>query len=851
MKCFFLFCFVLITCLDKTAAQQENNTWAFGYGSGLDFNSGGPVAINTNINAREGTASVSDAGGQLLFYTEGFTVWDRNGNPMPNGTNLTPFATAALPSPTASTTQGALIIPFPGNNSLYYIFSLTCLEAGPSAFRLYYSVVNMNANGGLGDIVTTQKSILVDTLLSERMTAVVGDWCAIWLLTTSSSGPVPVLKAFEITTNGLNLTPVISPAPATALDGAIGVLKVSPNGHRLAATQLGVTNGTTLFDFNNGIATNPRNIQAQGGSYGAAFSPDNSKLYINSIYLAQFDLSSNNTDTIIASRTNLAYSGLSDLKLAPDGKVYFVGSANALSRIPFPNIAGAACGLQPNAVPILGTAGLGLPNIVSVMPVDTVRTSQVINAACFAEEQLLQAQNMSGTWGYLWNNGTTTPMFVADTPGTYWVSYHKSPCILYTDTFKLQFPYGTLPLVQVSANCTGSVNGKAIAIPDAADTNTYTFVWANAAGDTLSLSDSLLMVPGGFYTLHIASLFCDTTFQVHIPDVDFRVAFNSDDMLCEDTDMQLQNTSDSHFTGFTWNFGNGVTSTQVHPVTRYTDPGIYEITLIGRGNICTDTLTKQIIIDPQHTGSFAMDRDSICTGQAITFVVEGDSTLQRLYWTFGDGTDFNTPYESISSHAFDQAGRWWTTLSATYRTCTATLWSDTVHVFALPAVDLGPDTTLCLHGQSFILKNKAPAPAEPCRYSWSNGSTAPALEIIHPGTYTLNISTAPLGCSNGASVEVHKDCYLDIPNVFTPNNDGVNDYFFPRQLLSRSVSQFEMLVYNRWGQIIFHTRENNGRGWDGRFNNVAQPAGVYIYTITATFNGGAQEQYEGNVTLLR
>lgn len=849
MRCFFLSCCALLFCFSKSSAQQ-NNIWAFGYGAGLNFNSGNPVAINTSMNSREGSACVSDASGQLLFYTEGFTVWDKNGNIMSNGTNLTPSVTGALSTPTSSTVQGSLIVPLPGSNNLYYIFSMTCIEAGAAALRLYYSVVDMNANGGLGHIVAGQKSILVDSMLSERMTAVVGDWCSIWLLTSTTSGPA--IKAYEITANGFNPVPLISAmAPGTALEGTVGVLQASPDKHTLAATQLGIVNGTTLFDFNNGLATNPRNIQLQGGAYGAEFSPDNTKLYINSGNIEQFDLSSNNTDTIRASKTNITFSGISYLKLAPDGKIYFPGSAGALSRIPFPNAAGTACGLQANAVPILGATGLGLPNIVPVMPLDTIRTSQVIKANCFATEHMLQALNTTGTWGYLWNNGATTPMFEADTPGTYWISYRKSPCTVYIDTFKLQFPYGTLPELQATANCTGSSNGKAIVIPDPADTNTYSFVWTNTAGDTLSLSDTLPAVTGGLYTVYITSYFCDTTLQVQVPDVDFRVAFNSKDLLCEDTDMQLQNTSDNHFSSFTWDFGNGTTTNLVNPVARYADPGVYEITLSGIGNICRDTLKKQIIIDPQYPGGFLMDRDSICTGQAITFQVTGDSTVARLYWSSGDGTVFNTPYENISSFAFDEAGRWWISLSATYRTCAATLWTDTVHIFALPQVDLGPDTALCLHGRPFTLKNRAPAPEAPCLYAWSDGSTAASLEITHPGAYTLHVSTAPLGCSNAASVEVRKDCYIDIPNVFSPNNDGLNDYFFPRQLLSRSLSQFEMFVYNRWGQVIFHTRESKGRGWDGRFNNVVQPEGVYIYTITATIEGGRQELYNGNVTLLR
>src|SRR5690606_9996975 len=101
------------------------------------------------------------------------------------------------------------------------------------------------------------------------------------------------------------------------------------------------------------------------------------------------------------------------------------------------------------------------------------------------------------------------------------------------------------------------------------------------------------------------------------------------------------------------------------------------------------------------------------------------------------------------------------------------------------------------------------------------------------------------------TIEISKDCYIDIPNAFTPNGDGHNDYFFPRQLLSENVSQFRMQVFNRWGQLIFESDRPDGRGWDGRFNGKAQPTGVYLYRIDVTFSNGSKENYQGNMTLIR
>jgi gliding motility-associated-like protein len=98
---------------------------------------------------------------------------------------------------------------------------------------------------------------------------------------------------------------------------------------------------------------------------------------------------------------------------------------------------------------------------------------------------------------------------------------------------------------------------------------------------------------------------------------------------------------------------------------------------------------------------------------------------------------------------------------------------------------------------------------------------------------------------------VYKDCYVDVPNAFTPDGDGQNDEFFPRQLLSRSVTKFSMQVYNRWGQQVFATTNLAGRGWDGRFNDREQPLGVYIYIIDVSFANDRTEHYQGNVTLIR
>jgi len=252
------------------------------------------------------------------------------------------------------------------------------------------------------------------------------------------------------------------------------------------------------------------------------------------------------------------------------------------------------------------------------------------------------------------------------------------------------------------------------------------------------------------------------------------------------------------------------------------------------------------------SGSFFTQPDSICAGrEAISFYPETDSSALSLHWQFGDGMEMTSGNESVIQHAYEDAGIMPVRMQAHFRICPDTSYTDTVYVYALPKIDLGADTVLCLNGTPILLKNLKASPAGIDHNLWNTGDTTSSLKIIHPGVYRLTVSNKPLGCSNTETVTITKDCYIDIPNAFTPNGDGENDYFFPRQLLSKKVTRFKMQLFNRWGQLIFETNGTNGRGWDGKFNGQAQPEGIYIYLINVTIDDNREEHYGGNVTLIR
>jgi len=89
---------------------------------------------------------------------------------------------------------------------------------------------------------------------------------------------------------------------------------------------------------------------------------------------------------------------------------------------------------------------------------------------------------------------------------------------------------------------------------------------------------------------------------------------------------------------------------------------------------------------------------------------------------------------------------------------------------------------------------------------------------------------------------------LLIPNAFSPNNDGTNDFFKIANFTNQKLIEFK--IFNRWGTILF-TTTNPSSGWDGTYKNKKQPVGVYGYVIRIAYPDDIVDTYKGTLTLLR
>jgi large repetitive protein len=356
-------------------AQKQGNIWYF-QGNGLDFNSGTPVLLtNGQIPSGlgiEGTATISDSTGNLLFYATAQTIWNKNHQIMSNGSGLLGGV---------STSQGVFIIPIPNYDSLFYVFTLdemqNCFQNG-----LRYSIVNMCLDNSLGAVDNLHKNILLLDSAGEKMAATFhSNGNNIWLVVHKYFSDA--FYSYLITMNGISnavISHVGSYHPADSTTNcyqAIGQMKISPDGSKLA-----VVNGNAfthsikeLFDFNNttGVVSNTINLQPDSTFqyYGVSFSPDNSKLYLtkysNSNQIYQYDLISGVPSTIIASKTviHTSNNALAGLQLGPDGKIYIVvQGANYIDIISNPNVQGISCNYIFQGINIINPMQYSFDNFI-------------------------------------------------------------------------------------------------------------------------------------------------------------------------------------------------------------------------------------------------------------------------------------------------------------------------------------------------------------------------------------------------------------------------------------------------------------------------------------------------------
>jgi gliding motility-associated-like protein len=439
------FLLLLSACFTPLQAQKRFHSWHFGNRAGITFNTSPPSPLTgSTMYQLKGCASISDKNtGNLLFYTNGVNVYNRFHQVMPNGSGLNGHNASG---------QSALIVPKPGDSSLYYIFTADAGKyAGQGTKGIHFSVVDMNMDGGKGDLFIKNVSLLFPA--SELLTAVRhcnGEdyWIIAHSLGSSS------FKAWLLGRTGFPGT-TVSTAIGTPWslnpEMATGQLKVAPDGHTVAAAVKGL-NVLQIFNFDNGsglfkgVLTIPKDTI----EYGLEFSPDSKKLYLStSVFsvpylsqLYQYDLSSGTIPGIASSKillhsTNVVNGASTDIfggmQSGPDGKIYIARSnADSLGVIDNPNVAGAGCSYRHAGLYLGGnTSTLGLPNLINnelFNPGPIAKLELGNDTSICGGDSLLLDATMPSAVSYTWSTGDTVAAIQIKSTGKYMVNVDIGAC---------------------------------------------------------------------------------------------------------------------------------------------------------------------------------------------------------------------------------------------------------------------------------------------------------------------------------------------------------------------------------------------------------------------------------------
>ncbi len=421
-------------------AQNEGNVWCFGNQKGLNFNAGSNlIADNNAMQTFEGCASICDAEGNLLFYSNGGGrapgQFEQNTGMIWNTNHGVMYDMMGMEGGGFSSHQSSVIVPKPNTPNHYYLFTMDESEGntdGTPKRGFSYFEIDMDENGGLGGVVDYVESLVLNTeevLAACRHANGVDYWVVIYNLGTD------MLDFFSVTSAGVNFS---SSAAMPSNVGAPQYVIFSPDGQKMY-----VRNSNLLFDFddNTGQISNPISIEPVDPSliFGCSFSQNSKYLYmINISALIRFDMTAsdvlgsmdiveeldNPTDALV----------FWEMQMAPNGNIYilepFILNPDVeLSVLNCANSEGAYLERSIHSYP--GEVFIGLPNFTNHIFANENDLSVTIDADATEigpGQTLNLSVNTNPQYTIEWSTGETGPSIDITTAGTYSVTITDGTC---------------------------------------------------------------------------------------------------------------------------------------------------------------------------------------------------------------------------------------------------------------------------------------------------------------------------------------------------------------------------------------------------------------------------------------
>ncbi len=634
----FLFWSLLAFGIDASA-QLENHIWFFGNSTtGIKFDSISNAPSQHNVQftpyGSEGCGVVVDPiTGQLLFYSDGERVLNRNHVVMANGNGL---------GGCASSSQAVAMIQVPDSCHKYYIFS-NSVGSGCSDHNLTYSIINMQANGGLGEVELATKGTLIHDNVKEAMIAINRSGTTdSWLIATTNTSPVQFL-VFSVTSTGVISTDTFNIASNCSYSYC---MNYSPISKKVAVACAG---GQTIavMDFNDttgvldSFAILP-NSQLQG-AYDVEWSPDGNMLYYSSwssVQLRQYDFISGLTTTIYSTNTNGG-----GLRTGPDGYIYHITSSGAsfLSRIINPNIQGTGCNYLVNDYNCGGPIGtLNLPEVLAAGTKDIGLSTIIDHVDCYGAYQgELEVIASGGTnpYSYEWSQGSLADTAADLNAGLYFVTVEDAFGCKNSTSAVVQQPDSIAIVADsvVNVSCNSGNNGSII-ISVSGGLGAYSYNWSSG--------DSTMNVSGlgaGTYDVTVTdSVGCQKSLAVSVTQPG-SLNINNIDLTHVTCNGNSNGTIEIHASGGTLPYSFTIDGVNFQPDSSFQNltGGSYNITVIDAGG-CSYFQQVQIVEPAALSLSVSSQTDVDCNGNS-----NGTVTLQ----TTGGSSPFQYSLDGVNYQA--------------------------------------------------------------------------------------------------------------------------------------------------------------------------------------------------------
>ena len=857
----------------------------------------------------EGCAAISDRNGQIILYTDGVNVWDKQHNQITsNGIGGEQDAT-----------QSAIIVPFAGDETLYYIFTTEQVYGGYT-YQLKYSVFDLKLNNGTGGLIS--ENTLIFSPSTERVTATNS-----WLIAHEYGNNT--FRAYPITGTGIG-EPVYSNIGSehlfTSPEYAQGYMELGVNNRLIVALSNPPNeNYIEIFDFvdSTGVLTNYRQIDmsvdgAQGQVYGIEASGGGNKLFasvINGSSSQMFEYFFDSLDNPHFRQTINITDQAGAIQLGPDGQTYVaLNNSSQLGTIIINEDTTSNSVIDPllTPFPLAGgtTSTLGLPNFIQSLSTPALTPTMTVMNGCPNDALSFTATGTDPIDEFRWNitadldgdgiteqiasSSSQNPTFTGiNTPGTYTATvlvYNR--CVNSPDfTMFMDFEIYEPPTVSVTSfsNVTGACGAAdgSITYSISAVNGSYSYtvlgpVSSSASSQTAS-SITVSNLSAGSYNILVTddTNGCTTIVSQGISDpTPFNSSYTTTDTDCDGVGGTITVTLTGAVGGNTINYvladqttqatvasGSSDTSTSMTFTINNVNEGAYTLQLVDGALpfACTETTTDIEVTSPPDTELTLPTNVSACGATTITVDYTTNTNV-------GISIEPATGWQDVSESqiTFNLPGIYTVTaIGDGVNNCDFSQQIDVVFNDETPS-PLSQQYIICPEdprpgfstatlqaGSNFITVNWYDEFGSSLNGVAGYTVSGDSLVAGVPGKIVAEMTNA-FGCVTMDTVEVVEDCQPRIiaPNAFRPASGIGENQSFSVYTLFVAEDNFEVFIFSRWGELIYQSNDLNF-AWNGSYNNDVGnplPSGTYAYVIRYVDENNpedGQKQQRGGVLLIR